>query len=74
MNIDGFYSDMMKIMEWVNAEEQKVTARLLKKGIKLDVMNENYEEYAYILEERDKRIVELKEKFDIKDNPANTKW
>lgn len=74
MNIDGFYSDMMKIMEWVNAEEQKVTARLLEKGIKLDVMNENYEEYAYILEERDKRIVELKEKFDIKDNPANTKW
>ncbi|SHJ00529.1 hypothetical protein [Parasporobacterium paucivorans] len=67
MNIDKFYNDMLDIMEWVNVEEQKVTKMLQEQGVPLDVMNDNYEEYAYILEERDRRMADMKEKYNIKD-------
>ncbi|MCH5271586.1 MAG: hypothetical protein J1E83_12690 [Lachnospiraceae bacterium] len=53
------------VRQWVLEEEDKVEERLKKEGRALKGLDTNQEDFAYIYEERNRRIKEIKEKYNI---------
>lgn len=53
------------VLQWVLAEEDRVEERLKRAGKLLKGLDTNQEDFAYIYEERNRRIKEIKEKYNI---------
>lgn len=53
------------VIKWVLEEEDKVEEKLKKSGKYLGGLDTQQEEFAYIYEERDRRIMAIRKKYNI---------
>lgn len=63
MSLEAAEKEWIEILDWVRAEENRVTAQLKAAGLYVSGLDTNREAYRPIYEERDRRIAELKRKY-----------
>ena len=60
-------SEIEALLNWSVAEAKKVSERLHREGAKIG-LDTNHKEYAYIREERNRRLKEIAEKYGLPHN------
>ena len=64
-NAEKAQKEWENVREWVLDEEDRVTERLKKEGQYVPGLDSNTKHYAYIYQERNKRLKEIKEKYGL---------
>lgn len=64
-NIEQAQKEYKEVVQWVLNEEDKVIEKLKKEGRYAGGLDGNSIDFAYIYEERNRRITEIRKKYNL---------